>query len=185
MTASEINSSETLKPSRVLLQLITVPVIVIVAYGLIDHFKGGDALLAAVEPGTRQTFFASLAATCGALLGFAITGLTILLTLGGGKRMQWLLGQKVFRTQARALFTTAIGALGLATAIFLLLILVATDKDSFWAPWGYVAFATMALVAERLARLILFFHDLMGIALEDGDGEPQGVKPPFTEPMDD
>lgn len=162
-----------------------MPVIVLIAYGVIDHFNSGDSLLAAVPAGTRQAFFVSLAATSGALLGFAITGLTILLTMGGGERMEWLLWQERFRTESRALFTTAIGSLGFATAIFLLLIVVATSKESFWAPWGYLAFATMALVAERLARLVLFFHDLMGVALKDAEGKPVRVKPPFTEALDD
>jgi hypothetical protein len=162
-----------------------VPAIVLLAYGLVDHFHDGNSILAAVAGGTRQTFFASLAATSGALLGFAITGLTILLTLGGGQRMEWLLKQELFRTQSRMLFTTAIAALGFATAIFLLLIVVATDKDGFWPPWGYLALGTIALVSERLARLVLFFHDLMGVALEDGEGKPLAVKPPFTESLDD
>jgi hypothetical protein len=166
------------------LWIVAAPVVAVIVYGVLECLHG-DPLLAAVPAGTRQTFFASLAATTGALLGFAITGLTILLTLGGSQRMTWLLGQERFRTESRALFTTAIAALGFATAVFLLLIVVATDKDSFWHPWGYLCIATMALVAERLSRLVYFFHDLMGVALKDGEGEPVAIKKPFTEPLDD
>lgn len=165
-------------------RVVAVPALVLIVYGVLECLHG-DPLLAAVPAGTRQTFFASLAATTGALLGFAITGLTILLTLGGGERMAWLLKQEAFRTESRALFTTAIAALGFATAVFLLLIVVATDKGSFWHPWGYLAVAAMALVTERLFRLVRFFHDLMGVALKDGEGESLAMKRPFTEPLDD
>jgi hypothetical protein len=156
----------------------------VIVYAVLECLLG-DPLLAAVPAPTRQTFFASLAATTGALLGFAITGLTILLTLGGSPRMIWLRKQERFRTESRALFTTAIAALGFATAVFLLLIVVATDKDAFWHPWGYLCIATMALVAERLFSLVWFFHDLMGVALKDGEGEPLAMKKPLTEPLDD
>jgi len=164
--------------------MIAVPCAVVVIYGVVDWLNDGPSLIAAVPGGTREAFFASLAATSGALLGFAITGLTILLTLGGGSRMKWLMKQDRFRIEARSLFTSAIASLGFATGIFLLLIVVATDAKSFWAPWGYLALATVALVAERVTRLVLFFHDLMGVALKDADEKPI-ANPGFTEPLDD
>lgn len=165
-------------------RVVAAPALALIIYGVLEGVHG-DPLLAAVPAGTRQTFFASLAATTGALLGFAITGLTILLALGGGDRMTWLLKQPAFRMQSRALFTTAIAALGFATAVFLLLIVVATDKDAFWHPWGYLCVVTMALVMERLFRLVWFFHDLLGVALQDGEGQPVAMKRPFQEPLDD
>jgi hypothetical protein len=166
------------------LQTAAVPIAVVTVYGAIDCLHGGSSLIATVPGGTREAFFASLAATSGALLGFAITGLTILLTLGGDSRMKWLMKQKRFRVEARFLFTSAIAALGFATGVFLLLIIVATDEASFWAPWGYLALATAALVAERVTRLVFFFHDLMGVALKDADKKPI-ANPAFEEPLDD
>lgn len=155
-----------------------------VVYAVIDFLDDGPTLVATVPAGTREAFFASLAATSGALLGFAITGLTILLTLGGGARLKWLMRQDRFKAEAPMLFTTAIGVLGVATGIFLLLIVVATEKNSFWAPWGYLALITAALVAERVGRLVRFFHHLMDIAFRDADEEPL-ANPGFKEPLDD
>jgi hypothetical protein len=166
------------------LQIAAAPIAVVVAYGIVDYLHDGPSLIATVPGGTREAFFASLAATSGALLGFAITGLTILLTLGGGSRMKWLMKQERFKVEARSLFTSAIAALGFSTGVFLLLIVVATDETSFWPPWGYLALATAILVAERVTRLVLFFHDLMGVALEDADEKPI-ANPGFKQPLDD
>jgi hypothetical protein len=164
--------------------MATVAILVGVGYAVIDFIDAGPSLVAGVPAGTREAFFASLAATSGALLGFAITGLTILLTLGGGARLKWLMRQERFKTDAPMLFTTAIGVLGVATGVFLLLIVVATDKDSFWDPWGYLALIMAALVAERVGRLIRFFHRLMLIAFRDADETPL-PNPAFKEPLDD
>ncbi len=164
--------------------MATVVIGVGVGYGVIDFIDDGPTLVATVPPGTREAFFASLAATSGALLGFAITGLTILLTLGGGARLKWLMRQDRFKTEAPMLFTTAIGVLGVATGIFLLLIVVATEKNSFWEPWGYLALIMAALVAERVGRLVRFFHRLMLIAFRDADEKPL-ANPAFKESLDD
>lgn len=164
--------------------MATVVIVVGVGYGIIDRLNDGPSLIATVPAGTREAFFASLAATSGALLGFAITGLTILLTLGGGSRLKWLMQQERFRNEAPMLFTTSIGVLGVATGVFLLLIVVATDESSFWEPWGYLALVIAALVAERVARLVRFFHSLMQIAFRDADEKPL-ANPGFKEPLDD
>jgi hypothetical protein len=164
--------------------MAAVAIGVALAYAIVDRLNDGASLIATVPYGTRESFFASLAATSGALLGFAITGLTILLTLGGGSRMKWLMRQERFRVEAPLLFTSAIATLGFATGVFLLLIVVATDEKSFWAPWGYLALVVAALVAERVARLVVFFHSLMRIALRDAD-EKEIANPPFEEPLDD
>lgn len=153
-------------------------------YAAFDLIDGGPSLIGRIPSGTREAFFVSLAATTGALLGFAITGLTILLSLGGGQRMKWLMSKKFFRDEARFLFMSTIAALGIATAAFLLLIVVATDKDSFWCPWGYLAIAMLGLVAERVYRLVRFFNRLMAIAFKDAD-EKTLRNPPFEEPLDD
>jgi hypothetical protein len=164
--------------------MAAVAIVVGVGYAVIDLIDDGPSLVATVPAGTREAFFASLAATSGALLGFAITGLTILLTLGGGSRLKWLMRQERFKKEAPTLFTTAIGVLGIATGVFLLLIVVATDKHSFWEPWGYLALVMAALVAERVGRLVRFFHSLMQIAFEDADEKPL-ANPGFKEPLDD
>jgi hypothetical protein len=163
---------------------VVVPVLVGFVYWLLNVVTSGSILLATVPAGTRESFFVSLSATAGALLGFAITGLTILLSLGGGPRMDWLKANPIFRLEARRLFITAIAGLGLATVVFLLLVVVATSETSFPTLWGCIATATIALVVERIWRLVDFFNRLMKIALKDVDSG-RLPNPPMKGPVDD
>jgi hypothetical protein len=115
-------------------------------------------------------------------LGFAITGVTILLTVGEGPRMSWLKSKEVFRRDVRFIFFSAIVGMAVATLAFLVLIAVATD-DGFAFAWGVVAAAAAALTVDRLWRLISFLSALMGVALRDAD-DPAIRNAPFTEPME-
>lgn len=124
----------------------------------------------------------SAAATTGALLGFAITGVTVMLTVGEGPRMSWLKSKKTFRRDVRFVFFSAITGMAVATLAFLVLIAVATD-DGFAFAWGVVAAAAAALTVDRLCRLITFLSGLMGVALRDADN-PEIRNAPFTEPME-
>jgi hypothetical protein len=153
-------------------------------YLAVDKVVDGPVLFAKVPAETRESFFVSLSATSGALLGFAIAGLTILLTLGSGPRMDWLRSKPTFRTEVRALFMTAIGSLGVATVAFLFLIVVATDKHNFPVIWGCLTAALITLIVERLWRLIRFFNKVMPLALKDADKKPL-PNPPMTGPVDD
>jgi hypothetical protein len=166
------------------LALVAAPAAIGLVYLAIDKIANGPVLFAEVPAETRESFFVSLSATSGALLGFAIAGLTILLTLGSGPRMDWLRSKPSFRIEVRALFMTAIGSLGVATIAFLFLIVVATDKHSFPAVWGCVTAALITLVVERVWRLIGFFNKVMPIALKDVDKKPL-PNPPMTGPVDD
>lgn len=163
--------------------MLIAPILAGLAYAVGEALDPCPALLATVPAATRKTLFASLAATSGALLGFAVTGLTILLSLGGGPGMRWLMRQDRFRAEAQFLFTSAVASLGFATVVFLFLIVAATDTTTFWQPWGILAVATVALVVERVTRLVFFFHDLMGMALAQADGSV--ANPDFDEPLDD
>ncbi len=164
--------------------LLAAPVAVGLLYLAIDKIADGPVLFAKVPAETRESFFVSLSATSGALLGFAIAGLTILLTLGNGPRMDWLRSKPEFRTEVRALFMTAIGSLGVATIVFLFLIVVATDKHDFPVTWGCITAALTTLIVERVWRLIGFFNRVLPIALKDADKKPL-PNPPMTGPVDD
>jgi len=157
-------------------------VIAAAAYIAIDKLHSRASLLATLDPGTRQALFVSLAATTGALLGFAITGVTILLTVGQGPRMTWLKGKAVFRREVRFVFFSAIVGLAAATFAFLTLIAVAT-ATRFPLLWGIVAAAAAAVTVDRVARLIGFLNALMRVALADAES-PTLPHPTFTEPME-
>ena len=159
-----------------------VPALFAAAYAAADLIDDGNSLLATLRPGVRQALFVSAAATTGALLGFAITGVTILLTVGEGPRMSWLKSKAVFRRDVRFIFFSAIIGMALSTLAFLVLIAVATD-DGFACAWGVVAAAAAALTVDRLWRLISFLSALMGVALRDAD-DPAIRNAPFKEPME-
>ncbi|HXR30917.1 MAG TPA: hypothetical protein VN752_07235 [Solirubrobacterales bacterium] len=165
-------------------RLLAGPVAAGLLYLGIDKVRDGPVLLATVPAETRESFFVSLSATSGALLGFAIAGLTILLTLGGGPRMDWLREDPGFRAKVRTLFITAIASLGLSTVAFLFLLVVATDMDCFPVGWGCLTAALVTLIIERLWRLVSFFNHVMPIALKDADKKPL-PNPPMTGPADD
>lgn len=164
------------------MRVILVPALVAAAYVVIDTIDSGDSLLATLDPGVRQALFVSAAATTGALLGFAITGVTIMLTVGQGPRMSWLKSKELFRRDVRFVFFSAIVGLAASTFAFLVLIAVATD-GCFPIAWGVVAAAATALTVDRLWRLISFLNALMGVALRDADN-PTLPNPPFSEPME-
>jgi hypothetical protein len=170
-------------PFRSLIRVLLVPAIGVAVYLIADKVDGGSSVLASLSAGTRRALFISISATTGALLGFAITGVTILLTVGRGPRIAWLKGHSEFRQETRFLFFSTILALGLATITFLVLIAVGSGKD-FKEIWGLIAAALVFLVLDRLWRLVIFLNKLMRVALEDADADSL-PNPPFSEPLDD
>jgi len=163
------------------LRVVIVPALAAVAYVVVDKLDSGNSLLGALDAGARRALFASAAATTGALLGFPITGVTILLTVGQGPRMMWLRGKALFRRDVRFVFFSAIVGLATSTFAFLMLIAVATERH-FPLSWGLVAAAATALTMDRLWRLISFLDALMRVALVDAE-KPTLQHPAFDEPM--
>ena len=153
-----------------------VPLLAVAGYALLDCLLGGDSLLASLDKGVRQALFISAAATTGALLGFAITGVTILMSVGRGPRMVWLTGEEMFRHGVQFVFHTAIVGLSISTLMFLVLIAVGSGDD-FPLVWGLVAAAISALAIDRLWRLVTFLNKLMRIALRDGTDDRPLVAP--------
>lgn len=139
-------------------------------------------MFASVAEGPRQALFAAAAATTGALLGFAITGVTVLLTVGQGPRMAWLKSKELFRREVRFLFFSAIVGLAISTMAFLALIAIGTEKHLSLA-CALLATGATAIAIDRLWQLVVSLNRLMAVALKDADNKPL-ANPPFTEPTD-
>jgi hypothetical protein len=138
--------------------------------------------LTSTGPGARQALYISLAASSGALLGFAITAVSILITLGDGPRMAWLRHQPAF-TQTRFVYMTAIRALGTATLVFTALI--ALDDGHELDAWlAGVAAGVLLLVVVRLCWVIWLMNRLVGLATQDQAVSPDHIVP-FSEPSDE
>lgn len=145
-----------------------MPVLAAVGYVALDRFHGGQTALGALEPGKRQALFIAIGTTTGALLGFAIAGMTIVLTVGQGPRIAWLTSKSRFRQEVRFLFVSAIWGLAVATIAFLTLI--ATDTGQrLGLGWGALAIGSAALALDRLHRLVSFLSMLMKVSLADAD----------------
>jgi hypothetical protein len=147
------------------------------AYLLIDWQHHGDTLLAVTEKGTREALYISLAATCGALLGFAITAITILLTLGGGRRIEWLYEQPRFE-YSRVILLGSIHALAFATVVYTALII--SDTGNQGQPFlEALAVFTAVLTVFRLHAVIKLLGDLLEIVLKDRREPTGGINTPM------
>jgi hypothetical protein len=152
------------------------------AYLVISLSSERSLLLEGVEQGTRSALYISLATTCAALLGFAITSVTILLALGGGRRVDWLYKTEGFR-YVRTIFLGAINALAVATLYFTALIVVDTAKSGS-GYWEAIGAAIVVLVILRICRIVRLLSDLLAIAIADRS-KTDGDNPPFTQSVNE
>jgi len=126
---------------------------------------GGAARIDSLLSGTRATLYGVLATLWGALLGFIIATVTIVLGFLQTPRLRIVRESAHYRDLWRT-FNSAIRVLGLATAAAVAALI--TDKD---APAGhpnhlvfYVCFYASLLAALRLARCIWVLHHVVSIA---------------------
>jgi hypothetical protein len=105
-----------------LISTITAGIYAAVVYGS-SHIG-----LAGLGPGVRNSFYLSLAATSGVLLGFAITTVAIFFSLGSSKGLDLIRGQAAYG-YIRTVLMGAIRALALSTVVMTALILLDTHID--------------------------------------------------------
>jgi len=156
-------------------------------YFVVCLVEKGDSLLQLADKGTRSALYISLAASSGAMFGFAVTAVTILLTLGGGRRIDWLYSTRQF-AYTRIILFGSIRALALSTVVFTALIVVDTHKHGSYVLEA-IAAGVVALVLLRLTSVVKLLGDLLEVALQDrrekAKGAPTVKNPAFTEPLDD
>jgi hypothetical protein len=146
------------------------------AYFAVTKIARHPELLASVGKETRSALYISLTTTCGALLGFGITAVTILLALGGGRRVEWLYRDERF-AYARKIFLGGIRVLAIATLYFSMLI-VADTATRGKTVWETIAAFFVILVILRVARIVRLLGDLLHIAIADR-GDSGHENPPF------
>ncbi len=136
---------------------------------------GGTARIDSVLSGTRSTLYGVLATLWGALIGFIIATVTIVLGFLQTPRLRVVRESVHYRDLWRT-FNSAIRVLGLATAAAVAALI--TDKD---APAGhpdhvvfYVCFFASLLAALRLARCIWVLHHVVSIATGPSRARPPG-----------
>ncbi len=117
----------------------------------LDEFGGYGAIAPYLDT-RRGAIYGTVASILGALLGFAITGQSILMMAAPSDRLAIVRESTQDKTLWRV-FTAAIRALALATLTALIALVV--DRDTASAPLALVAaFGTTLLATLRLIRLI-------------------------------
>jgi hypothetical protein len=157
------------------------------AYVAADRITHGDSLFSSVAGSTRSAIYVSAAASSGALLGFTITMVTVLITLSGGERMTSLMKRPAFG-YVRPVTMGAVHILAVATVVFSVLIVLDTSAQGR-PVMAYVAtyFAVMAIA--RVWAVIRLMGRLLKISLSDkadfaADSRSRKGPPPFTEDPD-
>jgi hypothetical protein len=123
--------------------------------------RNGLAIIEPILHGNRAAVYGTLASILGALLGFAITTISIVIAFSGERRLQMLAKTKHYQSLWRVL-TSAVRWFGLATIAALSALLL--DRDDRTAPIIlYVCVLTLVLSLMRLTRSIWVLERLISI----------------------
>jgi hypothetical protein len=136
-------------------------VTVTAAFIIWTFYCGGQEIIAEVIRGNRSAVYGALASVFGSLLGFAITAESIVLGLSGSERLQIIRQSKHYTTLWRV-FTSAIRALGLATAVALIGLVIDRDNHPIWLCLVLTVFATV-LAFLRLLRCIWVLENIVAL----------------------
>jgi hypothetical protein len=122
----------------------------------------------------RPAIYQALASILGALLGFVITAISIVLAFAGMDRLELLRGSPHYGT-LWSVFTQTTWILALATVCALAALIL--DRDA--APNRlalYLCLLTALLSAVRIARCVWVLEQLIGIIVQPLPGQPANKK---------
>lgn len=136
----------------------------LVAYWLIPRLANVTDPLSAMRSPDRQVLYQTLAGISGALLGFAIAAIAILLTLGRGRRIAFLRESR-WVLQITGTFKGGIRSLALATVI---LVLAMVFDGTSQTAWNLAVVFAMGFAVSRFSRMTWLLHRLVDLAYKDG-----------------
>jgi hypothetical protein len=114
-----------------------------------------------VLAGNRGSLYGTLASVFGALLGFVITTLSIVIGFSGHERLQLLKKSEHYKTLWRV-FTSATWALGAATVVPVTALLL--DRDNAPARWlVYLVLWTTLLALLRVLRCVWVLEKIVAV----------------------
>ena len=124
-------------------------------------FFDGVAYVQELMQGGRSTIYGTTASIGGTLLGFSITGLSLLLSFSSSPRLSLTRNSKhyptLWKTLAQA--TRCLGALTISA-----LVCLAWDKESAQLPWLVIPFCLfVGLSVVRLLRVVWIVEQIVGI----------------------
>lgn len=136
-------------------------VLVATAFSIWTYRFGGQPIIADVIQGNRAAVYGALASIFGSLLGFAITAESIVLGLSGSERLEAIRESTHYTTLWRV-FISAIRALGLATALSLVGLVLDRDIRPMWPCLLINVFGTV-LASLRLLRCIWVLENVVAL----------------------
>jgi uncharacterized membrane protein YedE/YeeE len=145
---------------------LLVPLVLVGAYVASARSKSFDAVLA---PATRSSLYGSLATTTGALLGFALTALAILIALPSTERLEALRRHPKWPRVPSAFFRAA-GALLVALVLCTLGIVLDAGACPAQA-YEAVAVAAVALALVRVVGAVIALDAVTVVASNTADLE--------------
>lgn len=141
-------------------ELLISVVITLVVYFII-YFLNIEGKIMTTLNGSRAALYGTIAAVCGSLLGFVITGLSVLMVTGNSEGMKALKSSKHYKEIFRVFFSTS-KYLGLLVVISLITLIIDRDSSPFFSLnilvlWG-VIIATFRIlrclwVLERIIEI--------------------------------
>src|SRR5438309_6699118 len=136
-----------------------VALLTTVGFALWVAYLGGEGTIRPYLEGKRTTLYATAASIFGALLGFAITGQSILISVSSNERLKIVVESAQYETLWRV-FTQAVRWLGIATLFAVVALVVDRDKEP--SAWALVVVVGSSLLATiRLVRLICALERLI------------------------
>jgi hypothetical protein len=123
-----------------------------VAFAVWSEALGGYSEITDTLQGNRAQLYAALASVWGALLGFAITAVSVVLGYSSSERLTLMRRSRHYPKMWKVFFS-AIAALAIATAVALLGLLADRDTDPASAILYLNGFTT-AFAAIRLYRVV-------------------------------
>lgn len=143
-----------------------IAVIAAASFSTWVYGAGGDDTVDCLLQGNRAALYAALAGIFGALLGFAITAFTIILSLSSHPHLRVVFGS----ARAKDLWETFPKAVrGTALATFIAVAALIGDRDMSRQTWleVLVVFGSV-LAAVRLARVGWILERLVGLVSNGG-----------------
>jgi hypothetical protein len=142
-----------------------VTVLAVAAYAIAEWHTDSKYLLSGIDDESRPLLYVSLAATCGVLLGFGLTAVTVFTGLGSGRGMDFLRGTPGF-SYSRKVFMGAIWVYAAGTALMTALIVV--DAAQRPRPWlETIAVGMVVLLLLRTWALLWLLNKLLDQVLKD------------------
>ncbi len=143
-----------------LLELLLAIAVGVIFY-IWDRYLGGALDIDMLLDGNRSALYATLASIFGALLGFVVTTVSIIMTSASDNRLSLVRRSQHYLTLWKA-FTSAIRVLAVATIVAISALLLDRDKSPIHIITDLVAFSAF-FAALRLMRCVWILERIVGL----------------------